>query len=149
MTVLDVARTEVVTATPDTSVATVVRRLHEETVSGLVVADGTDPLDLVTDRDLTLALLDDEFDAEQTPVREFVDEDTPTIDADAGIYDTVQTLSNEGVRRGIVVEDGTLAGIVSISDIVVLLGMELNHVSKALQTSSPAYEHGGPEYYRD
>ena len=149
MTVLDVARTEVVTAPPEMSVADVVRRLHTETVAGLVVVDGDEPLDLVTDRDLTMALLDDGFDAEETPVREFVDDDTPMIDAAAGIYDTIQALSNEGVRRGIVVEDGALAGIVSISDIVVLLGMELNHVSKALQTSSPAYEHGGPEYYRD
>lgn len=148
MAVIDIARTEVETTTPETPVAEVVRKLHRKSVSGLVVVDGSEPLDLVTDRDLTMALLDDEFDAETTPVEEFVDGKTPTVPADAGIYETMETVSERGVRRVIVVEDGDLAGLLSISDVVVLLGMELQQVANAIRSSSPAFERDGV-YYRE
>ena len=149
MGVIDIARTNVVTATPDTPVADVVRRLHSKSVSGLVVVDEGEPLDLVTDRDLTMALLDDGFDAETAPVREFVDDDTPIIPAETGIYQTVELLSEQGVRRGILVDGDELAGIISISDIVVLLGMELQLIANAIRSSSPAYEREGPGYFVD
>lgn len=148
MAVIDIARTDVVTATPETPVADVVRRLHRKSVSGLVVVDDDRPVDLVTDRDLTRALLEDELEPETTPVREFVDGGTPTVPADAGIYEAIETFSERGVRRTIVVEDGALAGLLSISDVVVLLGMELQHVANAIRSSSPAYEREGPAYYR-
>jgi len=148
MAVIDIARTDVVTASPETSVADVVRRLHRESVSGLVVVEGDRPLDLVTDRDLTMALLDGDLDAETTPVGEFADGDPATVPADAGIYEAIETLSERGVRRVVVVEGDALAGLLSVSDVVVLLGMELQHVANAVRSSSPAYEREGPAYYR-
>lgn len=149
MAVIDIARTEVETTTPDTPVADVVRKLHSQSVSGLVVVEDGEPLDLVTDRNLTLALLDNECDAETTPVSEFIDGETPTVPADAGIYETVETVSDRGVRRVIVVEDGELAGLLSISDVVVLLGMELQQVANAIRSSSPAFERDDVGYYRE
>ncbi len=147
MAVIDIARTTVVTASPDTSVADVVRKLHDEEVAGLVIVDDGKPLDLVTSRDLLPAVLDDQFDAENTPVEEFIEGDIPTVDADEGMYDTVEVMSERGIRRLPVVEDGQLVGIISISDVVVLLGMELQHVATAIRSSSPAYERDGFDYY--
>ena len=147
MGVIDIARTNVVTATPETPVAEVIRRLHQHSVGGLVVVDGDRPLDMITDRDLTMALLEENFDAEQEPIRDFIDGDTPVIAAETGIYETIEILSERGVRRTILVEDDELAGIISISDIVVLLGMELQLVANTIRSSAPAYEREGPGYY--
>jgi CBS domain-containing protein len=147
MAVIDIARTNVVTATPDTPVADVVRKIHKEEVAGLVIVDDGKPLDLVTARDLLRAVLDDEFDAENTPVEEFIDGDIPTVEADEGRYDTVDVMSERGIRRLPVAEDGELVGITSLSDVVVLLGMELQHVATAIRSSSPAYERDGFDYY--
>ena len=147
MAVIDIARTTVVTASPDTSVADVVRKLHDEEVAGLVIVDDGKPLDLVTSRDLLPAVLDEQFDAENTPVEEFIEGDIPTVEADEGMYDTVEVMSERGIRRLPVVEDGELVGIISISDVVVLLGMELQHVATAIRSSSPAYERDGFDYY--
>jgi CBS domain-containing protein len=148
MAVMDIARETVETAGPETSVAELVRRMHEDEVAGLIIVEDSRPLDLVTDRDLTKALLDDQFDAETTPVRQFLDDDLLTIEASMGIYDTVEALSQHGVRRAPVVdESGELAGIISISDIVVLLGMELQQVANAIRSSSPAYQQEGLDYY--
>lgn len=147
MGVIDIARTNVVTTPPDTPVAEVVRTLHKQSVGGLVVVDAGEPLDMVTDRDLTMALLEEAFDADSAPIQDFVQMDTPIIEASTGIYDTIEILSERGVRRAILVDDDELAGIVSISDIVVLLGMELQLVANTIRSSSPAYEREGPGYY--
>jgi CBS domain-containing protein len=150
MSVIDIARTNVVTESPDASVANVVRKIHDEEVAGLVIVDDGRPFDLVTARDLLPAVLDDEFDAENTPVREFIDGDIATVDADEGLYDVVEIMSEQGERRlPVVNEDGTLAGLISVSDVVVLLGMELQHVATAIRSSSPAYEQPGFDYYHE
>lgn len=147
MAVIDIARTNVVTESPDASVASVVRSIHEEEVAGLVIVDDGKPIDLVTARDLLPAVLDDEFDAESTPVSEFIDGDIPTVDANEGMYSLVEIMSEHGIRRLPVVENGDLVGIISTSDVVVLLGMELQHVANAIRSSSPAYERDGFDYY--
>jgi CBS domain-containing protein len=148
MPVIDIARTSVVTAGPDASVAEVVRTMREETVGSIVVVEEGSPVGYVTDRDLAMAVLDESFDADGTPVRAFLDEDPVTIDARAGVYELVELLSERGIRRVPVVDDGELAGIVSLSDVVVLLGMELQHLATAIRVSSPAYERSGPDYYQ-
>jgi CBS domain-containing protein len=122
--------------------------MRAEAVGSIVIVEDDDPVGYVTDRDLAMAVLDDSFDADGTPVREFLDDDPVTIDANAGVYDLVELLSERGVRRVPVVEDGELAGIVSLSDVVVLLGMELQHLATAIRASSPAYERSGPDYYQ-
>jgi signal-transduction protein with cAMP-binding, CBS, and nucleotidyltransferase domain len=94
-----------------------------------------------------MAVLDEDFDADRTPVSEFLDEEAVTIEADAGVYDLVELLSENSIRRVPVVQDGELAGIISLSDVVVLLGMELQHVANAIRSSSPAYERSGTDYY--
>lgn len=146
MGVLDIARRTVVTEESDASVADVVRTMHEETVSSVVVVDDGRPLGLVTDRDLAMAVLDESFDAERTPIDEFLTDDVVTIDADEGVYDLVELLSEKGLRRVPVVEDGELAGIISLSDVVVLLGMELQHVATAIRSTAPAYEQSGSDF---
>jgi CBS domain-containing protein len=147
MGVIDIARTNVLTESPDASVAAVVRQIHDNNVAGLVIVEDGTPLDLVTARDLLPGVLDDEFDAETTPVREFIDSRIPTVEADEGMYNLVELLSEHGIRRVPVVEDGELVGIISVSDVVVLLGMELQHVANAIRSSSPAYERSGFDYY--
>lgn len=147
MAVRDIARKNVVTGSPDESVADVVRKLHENEVTSMIIVEDDEPRGLVGHRDISKALLDPEFDAETTPIGEFLTDDLVTVDVEEGLYDLLDMLSDEGLRRVPVVEDGKLVGIISISDVVVLLGMELQHVANAIRSSSPAYERSGPEFY--
>lgn len=146
MAVRDIARKNVETGTPDESVADVIRRLHEKEVSGLVIVEDDEPVGFVKHSDISKRLLESDFDAESTPIGEFLDEDLVTVEADTGLYDLLDLFSDEGVRRLPVVEDGELVGIISISDIVILLGMELQHVANAIRSSSPAYERSGTDF---
>lgn len=146
MSVIDIARQKVVSQGPDASIADVVRTMHHENVSSVVIVDDGSPLGLVSDRDLAMAVLDEEFDAEQTLIEEFLTDDVVMIEADEGVYNLVELLSEKGVRRVPVVEDGELVGIISLSDVVVLLGMELQHVATAIRSASPAYERSATDF---
>lgn len=146
MSVIDIARQNVVTQGSDASVADVVRTMHHENVSSVVIIDDGPPLGLVSDRDLAMAVVDEEFDAKQTLIEEFLPDDVVMIEADEGVYDLVELLSEKGVRRVPVIEDGELAGIISLSDVVVLLGMELQHIATAIRSASPAYERSATDF---
>ena len=140
MAVIDIARETVVTVEPDATLSDVVETMRADGVGSVIVVSGTEPVGLVSERDLALSVLDGGDVTGETPVREVIGEDLLTVSADEGVYELLERMSSKGVRRVPVVEDGDLAGIVSLSDIVVLLGMELQHVANTIRSVSPAYE---------
>lgn len=147
MTVLDIARQRVVTHGPDDSVAAAIDTMREQEVSTVVVVgnDGA-PIGLLTDRLVALQA------GRGTPLSERtlgeVDlEDAEPVAADTGVYELLEHMAEQTTRRVPVVDDGTLVGIISISDVVVLLGMELQLVANVIRTSSPAYERSATEIY--
>lgn len=148
MTVIDIARRTVVTVDPEATLSDVVETMRTEQVGSVIVVSDGDPIGLVSDRDLALAVLGGEGVTRSTPVRKLVSGDMLTVSADEGVYDLVERMSSKGVRRVPVVDDGELAGIVSLSDVVVLLGMELQHVANTIRAVSPAYERLATERYR-
>ncbi|QFU84008.1 CBS domain-containing protein [Natronorubrum aibiense] len=140
MAVIDIARETVVTVEPDATLSDVVQTMQTQRVGSVLVASADDPLGLVSDRDLAFEVLDEGGATGETPVGDIIDDDLVTVPADAGVYDLVDLMSTKGVRRLPVVDDGDLVGIVSLSDVVVLLGMELQHVANTIRAVSPAYE---------
>lgn len=147
MTVLDVARETVVTHAPTDSVVDAIRSMREREVSTVVVvdADGA-PVGLLTDR-LVALQVGRGIDLADLTLAEVDLEETDPVEADTGIYDLLEHMAEETARRVPVVEDGELVGIISLSDVVVLLGMELQLVANVIRTSSPAYERSATEIY--
>ncbi|WP_440764558.1 CBS domain-containing protein [Natronorubrum sp. DTA7] len=140
MAVIDIARKTVVTVEPDAPLSEVVQTMRSERVGSVIVVAEDEPIGLISDRDLAFEVLDGTGATSTTPVGELISSDLLTIDADAGIYDLLDRMSRKGVRRVPVVEEDDLVGIVSLSDIVVLLGMELQQVANIIRSVSPAYE---------
>ena len=140
MPVTDIARSKVVSVTPDASIASVAETMRTESVGCVVVVDAGEPIGLVSDRDLAMLVLGGETDPESTAVEAILDEEVVTVTAETGVYELLEVMSERGVRRLPVVSDGDLVGIVSLSDVVVLLGMELQQVANVIRTVSPAYE---------
>lgn len=147
MPVRDIARSNVVTISPEASLAEVVRVMGEKSVGSVVVVAEDGPERIVSDRDLAFAVLGGEYDPEETRVSDINTDELVTVEASTGIYDVVEEMSEHGVRRIPVTEEGELVGIVSLSDIIVLLGMELQHVANTIRTVSPAYERLATELY--
>jgi CBS domain-containing protein len=151
MAVLDVARREVVTHAPEETVADALASMREHAVGSVVLVDEDDrPTGIVTDRIVAMAVAADagaDGDLRERRLEELPTDPVDPVDASTGIYDLLEHMAEQGAQRVTVVEDGALAGIISISDVVVLLGMELQHVANVVRTAGPAYVRGPTDVY--
>ena len=108
---------DVVTAGPDASVREIAVLMRERNVGSVVlVADGGAPVGLITDRDLALSVVaagrsGDERAAEHAS--------SPVIKAepDMEVEEATQRMVRHGIRRLVVVEGGSLAGVVTLDDL--------------------------------
>jgi CBS domain-containing protein len=146
MAVIDVARRSVVTHAPEDSVVDAVASMREREVSTVVVVDDGTPVGLLTDR-LVALQVGRGVSLDERTLAEVDLERTDPVAADSGIYDLLEHMAAATARRVPVVEDGELVGIISLSDVVVLLGMELQLVANVIRTSSPAYERSASTIY--
>ena len=146
MALLDIVRTRVVTHAPDDSVVAAVDSMREEAVSCVVIVDDGRPTGVVSDRAIALQVGGNR-DPADLALQDVPMAEVDPVDVDIGVYELLEHMADRGARRVPIVDEGTLAGIVSISDLVILLGMELQHVANAIRSSSPAYERSGFDYY--
>lgn len=145
MTVSDIARTTVVTVPRTATIADVGARMREDAVGSVVVVEDDRPVGMATDRDVAMHLVDG-GDPEDD-VENLTEPEPVTVDATDGIYEVTAAMADHGVRRLPVVDEGELAGIVTFDDVVVLLGMEIEHLSRTIRTESPAYSSRATDIY--
>ena len=138
MTIRQISRTDVVTADPDTPVTDVAATMRDRGVGSVVVTEAGTPTGLVTDRDIGVGVWDHDDPAGLTAA-DVMSRDPVTVEADAGVYEALRRADEAKVRRLPVVEDGALAGIVTLDDFVVLLAGELDGVADVIQSESPPY----------
>lgn len=133
----DVVQEEVVTAETDTPVRTIAAEMRENDVGSVLVTEDEEPVGIVTDRTIALQL-EQTPDIAQQEVQSVVDGGLVTADPSTSIFDAVRLMSDEDIRRlPVVDEDGELRGIVTLDDVLVLLGSELGNAAEVIQTQSP------------
>ena len=141
MPVDDLARSEVVTATTQTAVADVAETMADETVGCVVITDDKTPVGIVTDRDLALRCVAEKADPTELTAQNVMTEDLETIQRDAGFYEAVERMSDNGVRRlPVVDDDGTLVGILTTDDLSELLADEQQELAEVIRAQRPPYE---------
>ncbi|WP_254765703.1 CBS domain-containing protein [Salinilacihabitans rarus] len=139
MAVQQIAEPDVVTAHRDDGVEDVVEKMATENVGSVVIVEDGSPVGIVTDRTIALSIREVDDVADQT-VDDLMAADLATVSADAGVFDVIRTLSDEGVRRVPVVDDGgSLEGIVSLDDLIVLLADEFGGISTVIEQQAPRF----------
>lgn len=139
MTVGDIARDRVVTASPDTTVKSAVESMDEHEVGCLVIEQHEDPIGLVTDRKIAMQLKDTP-DLATHQVKEFMTTGLVTLDETQGVKEAIDTMSDAGIRRAPVVDDDDeLSGIVSVDDVAVLLSEEIDELTGVVEAQSPRF----------
>jgi len=128
------------TAHRDQSAGNLATVMKEENVGSVVIVDDDRPVGIVTDRDLVLEVLEPRSDPTEVTAGDIMAETPVTADADEGIFVVTARMYDESVRRLPVVEsDGTLAGIVTLDDLMILLTDELDNLAGVVETESPPY----------
>lgn len=136
VTVTDIIQTDVVTAELDSPIPDIATRMEEEEVGSVIVLDGEKPVGIVTDR--AIALFCQEMEAPQEYTAEDVlSEKLISGDREMTISDVLEKMSEEKIRRFPVLdEDGSLEGIVTLDDLLVLLGSEMQKSTDVIQGQS-------------
>ena len=139
MTVGEVARDRAITASPDATFESIVESMAEHDVGCIVVEQHGEPIGIVTDRKIAVHLRDTP-DLPNHAVTEYMTTDLVTVHESDGVKGTIETLSEAGIRRVPVVDDGDeLVGIVSVDDLAVLLADEVDDLSQVVAKQSPRF----------
>ena len=123
-----------VTASPDTTVREAAHRMWTRKVGAVVVVSGRGkPIGVLTDRDIAVKVVAQGGDPAVVRVGSLITRKPTVIHESAGILDATKLLSRRGVRRLPVVSDsGKLVGIISLDDLLMLIGSELGHIASTL-----------------
>lgn len=133
----EIVQTDVVTVERDTPITAVVAKMAEEEVGSIIVVEDDTPVGIITDRAIALSL-ERISDEENYSVDELISSDLVTGTVDMTVFDAIGRLEDSGIRRlPIVDDDGTLEGIVTLDDLLVILSEELVNATSIIRTQSP------------
>ena len=135
MAIERLAHKEVVTAQADDTLATVVETMADEEVGSVVIVAEDEPTGIISDRKVAMAAR--EGDIRERVVEEVMTEDLITAHIDTGMDELIEKMGKEGIRRVPIVDDeGSLAGLVSMDDLLVKLAGELDTLTEIPKTQS-------------
>ncbi|HET8533069.1 MAG TPA: CBS domain-containing protein [Methylomirabilota bacterium] len=123
----------VVTASTQMTVDQAARAMRSKNVGALVVVNAGRPVGMLTDRDIVVEVVARGMDPEEVRVGDVMVKKPVTIRQDLGIFDAARTFAKTGVRRlPVVTGSGVLVGVITMDDVVMLLGNEMGHMAGAL-----------------
>ena len=130
MAIGEICSRQVVFARRDESVAAAAKLMREGHVGCLVVTDEDKgkrvPVGMLTDRDITVAVVAPGLDAETILVGDVMSGELLSVQEDAGIAETVELMRVRGIRRlPVTSNDGALVGLIAADDILSLLAEEI------------------------
>ena len=139
MTVGPICTRDVDLAELDESAQVAAKRMQACKVGALIVVDGdSKPVGILTDRDLAIRVVAQGLDPRITLVRDVMTKSPESIDEDTPIEVAISCMRANHCRRlPVVNEQGRLAGIISLDDVVDLLTDELDEIGELLRSESP------------
>lgn len=115
------------------------RLMREAHVGFLVVAEGSGPIGVITDRDIVLETVAADVDAHDVTVGDAMTPDPVTVVEGASLEEALESMRMAGVRRVPVVDDGgRIAGVLSLDDVLEHLAAQLGSVAGSLRHEQAA-----------
>jgi CBS domain-containing protein len=138
MTIGAICNHEVITVQRDATVQHAAMLMRQYHVGDVVVIenrkDKTVPIGIVTDRDVVVEVVAPELDCKVFTVGDIMVSSLTTVKDNAGILEAVKLMTSKGVRRLPVIDDaGSLVGIVTLDDLLLLLAKEIGALSKLVE----------------
>ena len=128
--------TEVHAVPPDVKVADVIEALAHHRIGAVVVtSDGTTVEGVLSERDIVAALAAQGAEALSAPARSIMSTDISTCRPDTTVEVLAATMTERRIRHVPVVVDGSLAGLVSIGDVV------KNHIATLEQETQVLHDY--------
>jgi CBS domain-containing protein len=127
----DGSHVQLFTIAPDDVVTTLLAALAEHNVGALVVTEGTADdarlVGIVSERDVVRRLAQDGAEILDRPVRDIMTTAVLTCSPSDDVDTIAETMTNRRIRHMPVLTDGSIAGLVSIGDVVRSRIRQLEH----------------------
>lgn len=137
MRIEDICSANVIGILPTASIREAARQLREAHVGCLVVVDCASgerkPVGTLTDRDIVVSVVAPGINADVLTVGDVMAHPAITCRNDADLFDVLEQMRDEGVRRMPVIDArGVLCGLLSMDDVIAALGTHLSEISCAM-----------------
>lgn len=138
MPVGEICVRDVVVAGPETTVREAAQLMAKHHVGNLVVVreesrERVIPIGIITDRDIVRNVVAEALDASVFTLDDLVARDLVTANEDQGVFECMQQMRINGIRRMPVVDrNGSLVGILSLDDLIQLLAEEMSELGKVI-----------------
>lgn len=139
MPIENLARSDVTTAEPDTPVAELAATMATENVGSVVITEGSTPVGIVTDRDLSIRVLAEERDPSGVTAADVMSDELYTAGPEDGFYEAAAKMADNGVRRLPIREGDRLVGIITADDIAELLADEQQQFADVIRAQRAEY----------
>ncbi len=103
---------------PDTSVLDALQVMMDKDISALLVMEGAALTGIFTERDYARKIVLKGRSSQDTMIQEVMSSNLFTINLNSGIDDCMQIMTDNHIRHLPIVEDGKVAGMISIGDLV-------------------------------
>ncbi len=125
----------VVFATRKTSITEAAQLMRQYHVGDLVVMDLIKdkrvPVGIVTDRDIVIEIIGESLSVDDFTVGDIMSQQLISVPETEGVIETIRLMRANGIRRiPVINEEGGLAGIISVDDMMDLLAEELTELAK-------------------
>lgn len=120
LTVADIMTRNVTTITSVATVADAIELMQQQQIRALLVEHRSQhmPFGMVTERDIVYTVVARGHNPEQVLVQDIMRQPCISLEPAMTIQEASQVLSDTGVQRAPVVQDGELLGVISVTDIL-------------------------------
>jgi CBS domain-containing protein len=103
---------------PETTVIEALQIMSDQNIGSVVVMEKDSFMGIMTERDYSRKVILKDRHSSNTPVGEIMTKDFPPVKQSDSIEACMQLMSENHIRYLPVIENGSLAGIISINDVV-------------------------------
>lgn len=138
MTISAICSREVITVHRDATVLHAAMLMRKYHVGDVIVIEDREgravPVGILTDRDIVIELVATDLDCRVITVGDIMLAHLAVVKEDEGIFDAIHLMSSKGIRRLPVVDkNGSLLGIVTLDDVLLLLAKEFGALAKLVR----------------
>ena len=101
-----------------TTVYEALKVMGEKNIGAILIIDGSELKGILSERDYARKIVLKDKSSKETFVHEIMESNVFTVKLSNNIEDCMELMSEKRIRHLPVVEDGTVIGIISISDVV-------------------------------
>ncbi|HXF47111.1 MAG TPA: CBS domain-containing protein [Burkholderiaceae bacterium] len=132
--VKDLAVRAVIKVERETTVAECARIMRSEHVGSVIVAEGSQPAGIVTDRDIVIEVVATGLDPATLTAGDIMSTPLATVRESDDILDALARMRERGVRRlGVVDADGRLTGVLAVDNLLEALAEQIDGVVRVLK----------------